>query len=349
MSLQPRRAVERMAPYSPPSGGRAGRLRLDFNENTVGASPRVTALLREKIGASELTIYPEYTAALPVLAAHFGVAEGEMAMTNGTDEAIQCLINTFVDAEDEVIVLHPSYAMYRFYAELAGAVVKSIHYRGEALEFPREEILAAITPRTKAILLSNPNNPTGRAFSMDDAIAILRSAPQAAVLVDEAYFEFHGVTALPLRAEYANLFVSRTFSKTYGLAALRVGCLFSQAANMQHVNKAHSPYSVNWLAAIAAAEAVQDQEYLAAYASNAIAARGKIERGLAQLSIRYWPSAANFVLFHVGERHAEVVAALRAEGVLIRSRHYELPGAVRVTAGTPEQAERFLTLLRQVW
>src|SRR5580658_10885994 len=134
--IKPREAVRRMAPYSPPSAGREGKLRLDFNENTVGCSPAVVEFLREHLTASQLSIYPEYVDAARELAAFFGVDENEFTLTNGTDEAIQVLVNTFVDDGDEVIVLKPSYAMYRFYAELAGAKIIEVDYKPPTVAFP---------------------------------------------------------------------------------------------------------------------------------------------------------------------------------------------------------------------
>ena len=124
--IEPRAAVRRMAPYSPPSGGRSEKLRLDFNENTVGCSPKVIDFLRERLTASQLSIYPEYADAMRELAAFFQVSEPELTLTNGTDEAIQLLINTYVDDGDEVVLLKPSYAMYRFYSELAGGQVREV-------------------------------------------------------------------------------------------------------------------------------------------------------------------------------------------------------------------------------
>ena len=118
---EPRQAVLRMAPYSPPSGGRAGKLRLDFNENTVGASPRVVEAMTRYLTADALTVYPEYRETKPALASFFGVSEDEFILTNGTDEAIQVLVNTYVDDGQDVIILQPSYAMYKFYSEVAGA------------------------------------------------------------------------------------------------------------------------------------------------------------------------------------------------------------------------------------
>ncbi len=122
-NLTPRKAVRDMAPYSPPSGGRAGKLRLDFNENTVGCSPRVIEFLKSKLCEQQLSIYPEYTRAKPALAQFFKVSPDELLLTNGTDEAIQVLVNTYIYDDDEVVILRPSYAMYRFYSEVAGAKI----------------------------------------------------------------------------------------------------------------------------------------------------------------------------------------------------------------------------------
>lgn len=347
--LLPRRAVLRMAPYHPPTGGREGALRLDFNENTVGCSPAVVAALHTHADAAAMTVYPEYESARLELAAFFGVAEPEMLLSNGTDEAIQLLINTFVDPGDEVLLLKPSYAMYRFYGELAGAVIREVEYRRPGLEFPVDELLAAVTPATRAILVANPNNPTGGAISLDVIGAILERAPHAAVLVDEAYFEFCGITALPLLHAYPNLFVCRTFSKAYGMAAMRLGCVFSQAANVGHLRKAQSPYSVNTLAALAARAAVQDQAYVTEYVRLVLGAREQIVAGLAALGIESYPSQANFVLFQAGDRAIPIRDELRRRGVLVRDRSYELPGCLRVTCGTPEQAGRFLNDMKELW
>jgi histidinol-phosphate aminotransferase len=348
-ALEPRGAVRAMAPYSPPSGGREGKLRLDFNENTVGCSPKVIALLREKLTAPQLSMYPEYADSLRELAAFFGVASEEFTLTNGTDEAIQLLVNTFVDDGGDVVTLKPSYAMYRFYAEVAGASIREVEFHRETLGFPLEELLAALRPETKAVLIANPNNPTGTGVGLDAIRAILEAAPRAAVLIDEAYFEFCGVTALPWIRDHANLFVSRTFSKVYGMAAMRCGCLFSGAENIHWVRKAQSPYSVNTLAVLAARTAVQDREYVEHYVAEILEARRQACAGLDRLGIRYFPSQANFVLFYAGESAIPIRDALRERGVLVRDRSYEIPGCVRVTIGTRAQIARFLEELERLW
>ncbi|MEX2261758.1 MAG: histidinol-phosphate transaminase [Bryobacteraceae bacterium] len=347
--IRPREAVLRMAPYSPPTAGRAGKLRLDFNENTEGASPRVIRFLREKLSEEGLAVYPEYAAAKQSLAKFFRVSPEELLLTNGTDEAIQVLINTYVDDGSEVILLRPAYAMYRFYAQVAGAVIHEIDYRPDDLAFPLEELLDTIRPSTRAILIANPNNPTGTAATLFGIERILKKARNAVVLIDEAYYEFCGITALPLIERSPNLFVSRTFSKIFGLAAMRLGCLFSSPVNIGFLHKAQSPYSVNALAALAAQEAVQDTSYIENYVIEVLAARELMYVGLEKLGICYFPSQANFVLMRLGPRAIEVRDRLREMGVLVRDRSYEIPGCVRVTIGTREQTRRFLAVLEGLW
>jgi len=346
---EPRQAVRRMAPYSPPTGGRAGKLRLDFNENTIGCSPRVIEFLREKLSSGDLAVYPEYVEAKRELAEYFGVSQEQMLFTNGTDEAIQVLINTYVDDDDDVLILSPSYAMYRFYAEVAGAAVREVHYRTSDLSFPIDELLRAIHPDTRAILIANPNNPTGTGCSMEAIERILDRAPDAAVLIDEAYFEFSGCTVLPLIPQRPNLFVSRTFSKVFGMAAMRFGCLFSRTENVAFMHKAQSPYSVNMLATLAGRAAIRDREYIDDYVREVLAARQQAYEGLGKLGIRTYPSEANFVLFEAGERALRIRDELRRRGVLVRDRSYEIPGCVRVTIGTREQIDRFLRELESIW
>ena len=347
--LQPREAVLRMAPYNPPTGGRAEKLRLDFNENTVGASPRVIEYLREHLTEGALAVYPEYEETKQELAEFFGVETDDFTLTNGTDEAIQVLINTYIDDGDDVVVLSPSYAMYRFYAEVAGAKIREIPYRSAKLAFPLEELLEAIKPSTRAVLIANPNNPTGTGTSRAGIERILNKATGGAVLIDEAYYEFCGVTVLPLLNDYPNLFVSRTFSKVYGMAAIRLGCLFSQSGNVEFLRKAQSPYSVNTVAAMAARAAIQDQSYIQKYVMEALAARELLYVGFERLGIPYYESQANFVLFEAGDRAISVRDELRRRGVLVRDRSYELAGCVRVTVGTREQMRLFLDELEKIW
>ena len=348
-AVKPREAVLRMAPYSPPTAGRAGKLRLDFNENTVGCSPRVIEFLRSRLDAANLAVYPEYGEARQTVADFFGTRPEEFVFTNGTDEAIQVFINTYVDDGDEVLILRPAYAMYRFYAEVAGAKIVEIPYQAPQMDFPLNEVLDAITPETRAVLIANPNNPTGTGVGLLAIERILKRARRAVVFIDEAYYEFAGVTALAHIGTCPNLFVSRTFSKVFGMAAMRLGCLFSHPANVAFLHKAQSPYSVNTLAVLAAQEAVRDRAYIEGYVAEVLAAREVLAVGLEKLGIPYVPSSGNFVLANLGKRAIEVRDYLRNKGILVRDRSYEVPGHVRMTVGTREQTRRLLGALEEVW
>jgi len=348
-AIKPRPAVVSMAPYSPPTGNRSGKLRLDFNENTVGCSPRVVAALRQGIDAERLAIYPEYGQAKQTIARYFHVRPEQFVFTNGTDEAIQVFVNTYLDDGQEVVLLRPSYAMFRFYCEVAGARIKEIEYAQPGMELPVQALLDAITPETRAVMLANPNNPTCTCIELLGVERILHRARKAAVLVDEAYYEFSGVTALGEIERVPNLFVSRTFSKVFGMAGMRLGCLFSHEANVAFLHKAQSPYSVNSLAVMAAQAAVEDEPYIRAYVAEALAAREVLCLGLERLGIPYIPSSANFVLGQFGARAIEVRDALGCQAILVRDRSYEAPGAVRITVGTREQMRRLLAALEEIW
>src|SRR3990172_246357 len=156
MKLRPRQAIVKMAPYRPPSSGRRGKMRLDFNENTEGCSPRALQRLT-RLRAEALAVYPEYEEALPKLARHFGVAPSQLTLTNGTDEAIQLVVNTYVNPGDRVLIPRPTYAMYRFYAQIMGAEVVEVDYPA-GLRFPFRDLLRKINSRTRAIFIAHPNN-----------------------------------------------------------------------------------------------------------------------------------------------------------------------------------------------
>ena len=345
---KPRRAIELMSPYSPPTGNRIGKLRLDFNENTTGCSPRVAAALERLANKEFLSTYPEYQEARRKMSKFYGVQPDQLVFSDGTDEAIHLLCDTYVEAGDEVAMPWPAFPIFRFYAQVVGAEPRRIPYRQPDLDFPLEELLEAINPRTRLVMVANPNNPTGGAIGLAEIERILQRAENVAVLIDEAYFEFYGVTALSLLPSYPNLFVSRTFSKAFGLAGLRVGCLVSQAENVAIMRKGQSPYSVNSLGILCATEAIEDQEYVRSYVREVLEAREILLAGLREFGLRLFPTNANFVLVEFGERAAAVCQGLRERGILVRDRSAELPGTVRITVGTRSQVGKLLAALGEV-
>jgi len=345
--LEARAAVKSLHAYRPPLAGRQG-LRLDFNESTIGCSPRVLARLRS-LDAETLARYPEREPVERVAADFLELDPAQVLLTNGVDEAIHLLCSAYLEPGDEAIIVVPTFALYAIFAQAEGARVVQV-LSGENFAFPLEDLLSRISQRTRLIAIANPNNPTGAAVASEVLLQIAQAAPQAAVLVDEAYFEFHGETILNHAARPENLFVARTFSKAYGLAGLRIGILAGPREQMPMVRRVSSPYSVNAVALLALPVALADSKFVAAYVLQVKAGRAQLENDLSRAGIAWWPSEANFVLMRIGQRHREFGAAMRQRGILVRDRSNDpgCEGCVRITLGTSEQTERLLAAFHEV-
>ncbi|HEY4948791.1 MAG TPA: histidinol-phosphate transaminase [Candidatus Acidoferrales bacterium] len=344
-----RSAVARMRPYHPPLEGRDGKLRLDFNENTIGCSPLVRRAIRDLTSAS-VSMYPEQESVRRELAKFFGAHADELLLTNGTDEALHLVVDTFVEPDDAVLLVEPTFAMYRFYSELAGARIQALRYDDKTMQFPMSGLLAALRKGPRMFFLANPNNPTGGVLRPAELRRILAAAKKTLVVVDEAYFEFSGITIVPWIRRYNNLVVTRTFSKAAGLAGLRLGCIFAHRSIAVHFRKAQSPYPVNVAALVAARATMRDRNFLRGTLREFRRSRKELERGLRRLDIPFFPSAANFVLLFLGERAKEVVASLARQGTLTRDRSSDFGGAgyVRITFGTLSQTRRVLRQLKEI-
>ncbi|HTU51263.1 MAG TPA: histidinol-phosphate transaminase [Acidobacteriaceae bacterium] len=343
--LRPREAVERMHEYHPPLAGRDG-LRLDFNENTFAPSPLVQAVL-QRIAADTLTKYPERHHVERIVAKHFSLAEDAVLLTNGVDEAIHLLCETYLEPQDEVVIVTPTFSMYALYAEATGARIREVQ-ADSTLQFPYKQIRQAVGPSTRVIMLASPNNPTGSVVETPFLLELAAAAPQAALLVDEAYYHFHGESVLSATGTVTNLFVARTFSKAYGLAGLRIGLLVGHPEAMRFVRKVSSPYNVNSIALECLPEALADESYVAWYADEVLQSRALAERALTRLKVPYWPSHANFILMNIGSKHKAFVDAMRQQGVLVRDRSNDpgCDGCVRITLGIIEHTERGLIALQ---
>ena len=347
-TLPVRPAVVRMRPYHPPLEGRTDKLRLDFNENPIGCSPAVRRALA-KLSSASISAYPEQGTVRRKVAKHFGIRPDELLLTNGTDEALSLVVNTFVEPEDSVLIVEPTYAMYRFYSELAGAMLEAPRYDA-AICFPWNKVLAALRTGPKVFFLPNPNSPTGNLLSARELRQILQAATRTMVVIDEAYFEFSGLTVIPWIRRHRNLIVTRTFSKTAGLAGLRLGCIFVNREMAAIMRKAQSPYPVNAAALVAAEAAIQDRAFIARTVRDVKRSRKELAGGLERMGVRSFPSAGNFLLVYFGERAKEIVAALARKGTLVRDRSSDFGGEgyVRITLGTPAQTRRLLGQLKEI-
>jgi histidinol-phosphate aminotransferase len=345
--LEPRTTVKTLHAYRPPLAGRTG-LRLDFNESTVGCSPRVLSRMR-LLDAELLARYPEREPVEKEVAAFLGLDPAQILLTNGVDEAIHLLCSTYLDPGDEALIVVPTFAMYAIFAQAEAARIVELR-AGDNFIFPEKDLLSQISPRTRLIAVANPNNPTGAVVAADVLIRVAKAAPRAALLVDEAYFEFHGKTLIDQTRNIENLFVARTFSKAYGLAGLRIGILAGEPQQMAMIRRVASPYSVNAVALAVLPEALQDQQYVGHYVGQVLGNREKLQQELGALGLHYWPSHANFVLVRIGSAHAEFVRALRNRGILVRDRDSDpgCQGCVRLTVGTDEHTRTLIAALRVV-
>src|SRR5690348_408630 len=328
--------------------GRAGALRLDMNESMVGCSPRVRAALR-RLKSEELAMYPEKGTAAARFAPFFGVDPSELALTAGIDDALRLISDVFLERGRSVLLVEPTFPMYRFYGELHEARIRILRC-GEDLQFPLQDVLRALRENPTVFFLPNPNNPTGALLSNKILARVLDAATRTLVVVDEAYFEFSGVTALPWIRRRHNLVVTRTFSKAAGLAGLRIGCIFAHRQLAAIFRSCQDPFPIG-VAQLAAAEAaLRDARFTRRAAAEIIRGRRILEAGLIELGVRVFPSAANFVLADFGERGAGIIAALARQGILIRDQSQAVgrAGFARITAGLPAQMHFFLRALEKI-
>jgi len=344
-TVRPRKAVLEMPEYHPPLAGREA-LRLDFNENTLAPSPKVIERLKQ-ITAEGLTKYPEREPVERIVAEHFGLQAAQVLLTNGVDEAIHLMCCAFLEEGDEALIAPPTFFMYDVNISMMTRGLVKVQ-ADETMEFPFERFLAAITEKTKLIIVASPNNPTGTPVSREHLLAIAKAAPQAVLMVDEAYYHFHGESVMQDLADVPNLIVARTFSKAYGLANLRVGMMVGSAELLRYLRKVSSPYNVNGVALDCLSMAIADEAYLAWYVEQVRVGRERMMAGLTELGVPYFPSEANFVLMKIGPQHKELVVAMRKHGVLLRDRSTDpgCEGYVRITIGVEGHVTRGLEALR---
>ncbi|HZX44710.1 MAG TPA: histidinol-phosphate transaminase [Candidatus Nanoarchaeia archaeon] len=348
-NINPRKAVLEMDEYRPPIEGRRGFLRLDFNENTIGCSPKVLSAIN-KIKEEEIAAYPEYIKFKEKLAKYLKIKPEQLMVSNATDEAIMVLMQTYIEQGDEVIIPVPTFAMFKFYAQLAGAKVREIPYTAN-LAFPTKKVLDAATKKTKLIILCNPNNPTGTLIDKKDIIRIIEKArsKDCLVLLDEAYHQYSGAEYLDLIPKYDNLIIIRTFSKAYGMGGIRLGYAASNEDVMKNLLKAQSPYSVNSIAVAAGSKAIEDKAYVDWYVGEVKKAREILYNALKKLKIKSFPTAANFLIVKLPGKAKEIELELKQKGILVRNRSKDplLNDCIRIGIGTVKQTEQFITALKE--
>ena len=344
--LKPRASIARLSPYHSPIVSRAG-LSLDLNESMAGCSPRVLARLRS-LGAADLSLYPQREIGERLIADFLGLAPEQVLLTNGADEALSVLFTNYLGPGDELLFADPTFVMFPMLGEALGAQVVRLR-SGEDLTLPVADFLARISPRTRVIVIANPNNPTGLVAPRADLLKIAEAAPDAAVLIDEAYFDFCDETLIQDMASHPNLFVARTFSKVYGLAGLRLGVLTGAADQISYMRRFCVPFNVNSVALACLEEALADQAFVRDHVAQVKQGRERLAQLFSELGLRFWPSQTNFVLVRVGAPAQRFVESMQRRGILVRdsSANPGCEGCARITVGTPSQMDGVLRAIRE--
>jgi histidinol-phosphate aminotransferase len=333
----------------------AAGLRLHLNENTGGCSPRVLEVLHA-MTAEDAAFYPDYDRTIAASAAALGVTPDRLLLTNGLDDgilatSILALRGSAAEELYEAIVVVPAFDMYAACAEAAGGHVIEVP-QGPDFAFPLEGVLAAIGPRTRLIWLTNPNNPTGQPIARETLLHIARSAPDALVFVDEAYADFSGQSLIADRdaAALPNLIVGRTFAKAYGLAGLRAGAVISNRGLVDRLRAIVPPYTINSAVALALPAALEDTEHYDRYCAQVLESKSLLYVALDRLGVKYWRSAANFVLVCFGPDAPRVIEGLAQRAIYVRDRSAEAgcAGCIRVTTGVVEHTRTFIMALEEI-
>jgi len=347
--IQAKSSIQNIIKYDPPVEQRQGKIRLDFNENTFGCSPKVLERFQE-IVIEDFAIYPENNTFRLKLAKYLNLFPSEVLPSNGTDEAIKIIMDAYLDTDQELILLTPSFTMYEIYALIAGAKIQHILYKAD-FSFPLEDILAAISQTTRMIIIGNPNNPTGTIVKQTDIERILKKAKNALVIIDEAYFHYYGKSSKGLIRSYSNLVVLQTFSKAFGLAGLRIGYIMANSAIIETLQKVISPYSVNKFAQIAAIASIEDMDFINQKVEEIRKNRQFLINQLQYLGVEVIPSEANFIIAYFGEKMQKVYTLLNNFGILVRDQSKKplLKNYLRITIGTKDECILLVKAIQKIY
>ena len=351
-------AVLEISPYQPGKPieelererGIIGAIKLASNENPRGPSAAVREAIRK--ATDDLSRYPDGSAyrLRNLVASRLNVDPSQLTFGNGSDEALKIVGRVVLSPGDKGLVDERCFVVYPL--TILGCNAEPVRVPSNGWAHDLDAIADAIDERTRIIYLANPNNPTGTWFTESEFHAFMKRVPSRVwVVLDEAYHEYarnvegypDGVSLLP---DYPNLVVTRTFSKIYGLAALRVGYSVSSTEVAELMNRVRQPFNVNSVALAAAEAALKDDDYINESLRLNQEGMKVLEEGFDRLGLTYIRSIGNFVSFEVGSRAPDVYDALLNSGVVVRPiANYDMPNHLRVTVGLPEENERFLTAL----
>ena len=327
-------------------------IKMASNENPLGPSPK--ALLAIKKNLETINHYPDGNCFYlkRALEKKWGLGEDYFVIGNGSDEIVMLIAATFLEEGDEAITGWPSFVIYPLVIKKFGGKVILVKLKDFCFDLPA--IAQAITKKTKIIFIDNPNNPTGTIVTRQEVNKFLTDIPESVLVVfDEAYAEFVDSPSYPetvnLVKERPNILMLRTFSKSYGLAGLRIGYGIGQKETVGYLNKMREPFNVNRLAQVAATAALKDGEFLERTKDIIKAGRDYLYQALSERDIKYVPTMANFILIQMPMKGQEIFNEMLKDGVIVRPlKEYDLENYIRLTVGTPKQNKHFIQALDKI-
>jgi histidinol-phosphate aminotransferase len=327
-------------------------IKLASNENPYPPSQKVLKAIADAAG--NINRYPDGNcfALRKAVAERLGVKGTQLIFGNGSDEIIVLAVKAFVAEGDEVIMARPTFLVYDIASRLAGAKIQAVPLNNFHYDLPA--MMSKVNGRTKMIFIGNPDNPAGTYITAKQAAELMEAVgPEVLVLFDEAYFEYVRADDYPdtlaMTQKYPNLLVTRTFSKIYGLAGLRVGYGIAQEGMIDILNRLREPFNVNSLAQVAAIAALSDAAYYKKVAQKIEDQREFLYKALAGLGLSFPKSYTNFCLVPVGQDSTAVAGALLRQGIIVRDMAvWGLNGFIRVSIGTPKENKKFIQCLKKI-
>jgi histidinol-phosphate aminotransferase len=352
--------ISNLTPYQPGKPieeverelGIVSAIKLASNENPLGASP--LAIAKATAALQNMHIYPDggcYELKL-TLAKFLQINTNQLTIGNGSENVLEIIMKAYLSQGDAAVISQYAFLTIPLLIKSYGADIIEV----PAIEFRHDidKMIAAVTKKTRIIFVVNPNNPTGTYTNTEELQRLLDSvSSQILVVVDEAYHEYIDKADFPdtlmLLKKYPNLVITRTFSKAYGLAALRLGYSISSSDIADMLNRARLPFNVNMIAAIAGCAALEDQQHIQRSVINNKQGMVQLESGLKDLGLTFIPSLGNFITVNVERNALEIYQQFLYQGVIVRPLGaYQMPTYLRVTIGTPEQNHRFLAAAHKI-
>lgn len=340
--------ILKMSQYKPPLEDRdpSKYLLLDFNERTIDVSDSIKNAIIDYIKKWNLNIYPKFGNVSEKIAKYSWVKSENIIVTNWSDRWIDIVFRACCEKNDEVIIPIPTFAMFEQSANIQGAKILKPEYTLEKW-FPLKEILNLISNKTKLIVICNPNNPTWTLVWIKDILKIAKKAKNAAILVDECYFEYSKVTVKDYINEYKNIFITRTFSKTWWMPSLRIWYIISNKDNINELLKIRWPYDVSQLAIVAIEAALKNKKYVDNYINEVLnTSLPLFINFLEKNKIKYWPTQVNFVLFYT-KNSKKITIELEKKWILVRPREWaNINDTIRITLWTKKDTLKLIKELQ---